>query len=94
MLTAFLKSPAEERCVCQISKFADRIQLGEITKVSRPTKILRYFIISVDKYSSIPLQELHMLIPRQGIENIIDTTYTFLNKEHHTPFELKKQVFC
>ena len=81
MLTCFLKSNAEEKVKCQISKFVDRIQLGKIGKVNLNTRVLRYLIVSVVEDSPVPLQELHMLIPRQGIKSFIDTSYTFLERD-------------
>lgn len=79
MLTTFLKSREEERVICCISKFVDRIQ---IPSKRADIEVLRYFCISVHPQSS-PLHEISILTPhkREKITNLENRSDQLLNRE-------------
>ncbi len=80
MVTAFLKSQNEERAICLVSKFVDRIQ---IPLKGTDVEVLRHFCISVDPISPVPIHELFILVPqkRERINNLENRSDELLNRQ-------------
>lgn len=64
MLVGFFKKP--EGCECCIIKYVDRIWLSE----NGDAKILRTFVVEVNKNSKVALKEVRILSPFKYIKNL------------------------
>lgn len=80
MLTAFLKSQDEERAICVISKFGDRIQ---VSSKGTDIEVLRQFCISVNPISPVSMHEIFILVPqeRERINNFENRSDQLLDRE-------------